>query len=159
MKKVFAILLASVLLRWVEKLMDGADSYELVQVDSLTMPAGTYSHPDRGTPFDERSKEHRGREKQKQGVEDVAQQQVLGRQSGEGVGDEEHCGQHQGAGGKQHHTRKCLFISPGNGPMQDQRRGQEKTKGGQSQQRGQQRRAGRGYKTQRSAKNIEVEPV
>ena len=58
-------LIASVLLRWVEKLMDGADSYELVQVDSLTMSAGTYSHPDRGTPFDERSKEHRGREKQK----------------------------------------------------------------------------------------------
>ena len=58
-------LLASFLLRWVEKLMDGADSYELVQVDSLTMSAGTYSHPDRGTPFDERSKEHRGKEKQK----------------------------------------------------------------------------------------------
>ena len=58
-------LIASFLLRWVEKLMDGADSYELVQVDSLTMSAGTYSHPDRGTPFDERSKEHRSREKQK----------------------------------------------------------------------------------------------
>ena len=58
-------LIASVILRWVEKLMDGADSYELVQVDSLTMSAGTYSHPDRGTPFDERSKEHRSREMQK----------------------------------------------------------------------------------------------
>ena len=58
-------LIASVLLRWVEKLMDGADSYELVQVDSLTMSAGTYSHPDRGSPFDERSKEYRDREKQK----------------------------------------------------------------------------------------------
>ena len=53
-------LFASVLLRWVEKKMDGADSYELVQVDSLTMTAGTYSHPDRGTPFDEQSKEFRG---------------------------------------------------------------------------------------------------
>ena len=52
-------LLASFLLRWVEKKMDGADSYELVQVDSLTMTAGTYSHPDRGTPFDEQSKEFR----------------------------------------------------------------------------------------------------
>lgn len=51
-------LLASILLRWVEKLMDGADSYELVQVDALTMSAGTYSHPDKGSPFDERSKEH-----------------------------------------------------------------------------------------------------
>ena len=58
-------LAASMLLRWVEKKMDGADSYELVQVDSLTMTAGTYSHPDRGTPFDERSKEHRHREQQK----------------------------------------------------------------------------------------------
>jgi len=56
-------LLASVLLRFVEKLMDGADSYELVQTDALTMSAGTYSHPDKGSPFDERSKEHgkRGR--------------------------------------------------------------------------------------------------
>ena len=50
-------LLASFLLRWVEKLMDGASSYELVQVDSLTMSAGTYSHPDKGSPFDEKSKE------------------------------------------------------------------------------------------------------
>ena len=58
-------LIASVILRWVEKLMDGADSYELVQTDSLTLSAGTYSHPDKGSPFDERSKEHRGREKQK----------------------------------------------------------------------------------------------
>ena len=51
-------LLASILLRWLEKLMDGADSYELVQTDALTMSAGTYSHPDKGSPFDERSKEH-----------------------------------------------------------------------------------------------------
>ena len=50
-------LIASVLLRWVEKLMDGADSYELVQVDSLTMSAGTYSHPPRGSNFDERNLE------------------------------------------------------------------------------------------------------
>ena len=51
-------LIASILLRWVEKKMDGASSYELVQVDALTMSAGTYSHPDKGSPFDERSKEH-----------------------------------------------------------------------------------------------------
>jgi len=56
-------LIASFLLRWIEKKMDGSDSYELVQVDSLTMTAGTYSHPDRGTPFDERSKEHSERVK------------------------------------------------------------------------------------------------
>ena len=42
-------LIASFLLRWVEKKLDGDSSYELVQVDSLTMTAGTYSHPDRGT--------------------------------------------------------------------------------------------------------------
>jgi len=52
-------LLASFLLRGVEKLMDGSDSYELVQVDPLVMTAGTYNHPDRGTPFDERSREHK----------------------------------------------------------------------------------------------------
>ena len=50
-------LAASFLLRWVEKKMDGADSYELVQVDSLTMTAGTYSHPQRGSNFDERNLE------------------------------------------------------------------------------------------------------
>ena len=57
-------LIASFLLRWVEKRMDGDDSYELVQEDQLVMSAGTYSHPDRGTPFDERSKEYRERTKQ-----------------------------------------------------------------------------------------------
>ena len=58
-------LTASILLRWVEKKMDGADSYELVQTDALTMTAGTYNHPDKGTPFDERSKEYRNRRKTK----------------------------------------------------------------------------------------------
>ena len=56
-------LIASFILRMVEKLMDGSDSYELVQADQLTMAAGTYSHPDRGTPFDEHSKEYRERTK------------------------------------------------------------------------------------------------
>ena len=57
-------LIASFLLRWIERRMDGADSYELVQADQLTMAAGTYSHPDRGTPFDEHSKEKRSRIRQ-----------------------------------------------------------------------------------------------
>ena len=57
-------LIASFLLRLLEKVMDGSDSYELVQADQLTMAAGTYSHPDRGTPFDEHSKEYRERTKQ-----------------------------------------------------------------------------------------------
>ena len=50
-------LAASALLRWAEKKMDGADSYELVQIDSLTMTAGTYNHPQRGSNFDERNLE------------------------------------------------------------------------------------------------------
>ena len=57
-------LIASFLLRWLEKRMDGNSSYELVQTDQLTMTAGTYSHPDKGTPFDERNKEHRERGRQ-----------------------------------------------------------------------------------------------
>ena len=50
-------LIASFLLRWNEKKMDGAASYELASDDALAMAAGTYSHPDRGTPFDEKSRE------------------------------------------------------------------------------------------------------
>ena len=57
-------LIASFLLRWVEKKLDGNSSYELVQVDQLTMTAGTYTHPHKGTPFDEQSKEFRDRTKQ-----------------------------------------------------------------------------------------------
>ena len=51
-------LIASFLLRWVEKKMDGSSNYELVQTDQLTMTAGTYNHPDKGTPFDEHSREY-----------------------------------------------------------------------------------------------------
>ena len=51
-------LLASFLLRFLEKKMDGSNNYELVQDDSLTMTAGTYNHPDKGTPFDERNVEY-----------------------------------------------------------------------------------------------------
>ena len=52
-------LLASFGLRWLERRLDGADNYELVSEDSLAMAAGTYSHPDRGNPFDEQSKEYK----------------------------------------------------------------------------------------------------
>ena len=57
-------LIASLLLRLLEKRLDGSDSYELVQGDQLVMAAGTCSHPDKGTPFDERSKEYRERKRQ-----------------------------------------------------------------------------------------------
>ena len=52
-------LLASFGLRWLEKWLDGDANYELVSEDSLAMSAGTYSHPDRSSPFDEQSKEFR----------------------------------------------------------------------------------------------------
>jgi putative lysine transport system permease protein len=50
-------LIASFILRRMEKRLDGKGSYELASGDQLVMAAGTYSHPDRGTPFDERSTE------------------------------------------------------------------------------------------------------
>ena len=50
-------LIASVILRFLEKLMDGDDSYELASEDQLVMAAGTYTHPDKGSPFDEYNKE------------------------------------------------------------------------------------------------------
>ena len=52
-------LAASFLLRLLERHLDGDDSYELVQGDQLVMAAGTYSHPNRRTPFDEQSPEYR----------------------------------------------------------------------------------------------------
>ena len=51
-------LIASFLLRWAEKKMDGDSSYELVQEDQLVMTAGTYSHPSKGSPFDEQNREY-----------------------------------------------------------------------------------------------------
>ena len=51
-------LLSSFLLQWIEKKMDGSANYELASEDALAMAAGTYSHPDRGSPFDEKSKEY-----------------------------------------------------------------------------------------------------
>ncbi|MBQ3276993.1 MAG: amino acid ABC transporter permease [Oscillospiraceae bacterium] len=50
-------LAASFLLRALERKLDGDESYELVQADALTMTAGTYNYPDRGSPFDERNPE------------------------------------------------------------------------------------------------------
>lgn len=50
-------LIASFLLRRLEKKLDGSSSYELVNVDPLTMTAGTYSFPDI-SPFAEQSREY-----------------------------------------------------------------------------------------------------
>ena len=49
-------LLASFLLRWLEKKLDGNSSYDLANVDPLTMTAGTYNHPQKGGPFDDRDR-------------------------------------------------------------------------------------------------------
>lgn len=54
-------LIASFLLRALERKLDGADNYELVQEDQLVMAAGTYSHPDKRDIFEERSKEYNGK--------------------------------------------------------------------------------------------------
>ena len=54
-------LVASLILRLIEKLMDGSDSYELAQGDQLVMAAGTYNHPVAGSPFDEKNEEERSR--------------------------------------------------------------------------------------------------
>ena len=77
-------LIASFLLRLWEKKMDGASSYELVQVDSLTMTAGTYSHPDKGSPFDEKSRElHTVKELKRERRERKIQELRYGRTKGD----------------------------------------------------------------------------
>lgn len=53
-------LISSFVLRKLEKRLDGSESYELAQADQLVMAAGTYSYPDRGTPFDEKNLEFQG---------------------------------------------------------------------------------------------------
>lgn len=58
-------LIASFLLRWIEKKMDGESNYELVNVDPLVMTAGTYNHPSSETPFEERSKEYNDRKEER----------------------------------------------------------------------------------------------
>lgn len=57
-------LLASFLLRKLEKKMAGKSNYELVNADQLVMTAGTYSLPrDASSPFDEVNKDYKGGEK------------------------------------------------------------------------------------------------
>lgn len=51
-------LILSRLLRWVEKKMDGNDSYDLATTDTLTHTTGLYSYPRKGSNFDERSIEN-----------------------------------------------------------------------------------------------------
>lgn len=53
-------LIASFLLRFVERKLAGPENFELLSADQLVMTAGTYNSPAKGTPFDERSVEYRG---------------------------------------------------------------------------------------------------
>lgn len=48
------------LLRWWERRLDGADSYDLATTDTLAHTTGMYSYPGKGSPFDERSREQEG---------------------------------------------------------------------------------------------------
>ena len=50
-------LVASFLLRLVEKKLAGKSDYELVNTDQLVMTAGTYNYPKEAVPFDEFSKD------------------------------------------------------------------------------------------------------
>ena len=50
-------LIASFLLRAIERRMAGKSNYELVQGDSLTSTAGTYNFTGKGSPYDEQSRE------------------------------------------------------------------------------------------------------
>ena len=72
-------LIASFILRWIERRMDGNDSYELVQADSLVMGEGMYEHPNRGTPFDEYSKQKGTLEEQRGKIEE--QQDLIAKQN------------------------------------------------------------------------------
>ena len=57
----FLTLLASFLLRKLEKKLAGKSNYELVNTDQLVMSAGTYSYPnDAASPFDEVNKDYKG---------------------------------------------------------------------------------------------------
>ena len=54
-------LLASFLLRRLEKKLAGKSNYELVNTDQLVMTAGTYSYPpEAGSPFEEVNKDYKG---------------------------------------------------------------------------------------------------
>ncbi len=49
-------LIASFILRWIERKLDGADNYTLVENDTLTMSAGTYSYDGEGESDESRER-------------------------------------------------------------------------------------------------------
>ena len=57
-------LVASLLLRKMEKKLAGKSNYELVNTDQLVMTAGTYNYPkEAGSPFEEVNKDYKGEKK------------------------------------------------------------------------------------------------
>jgi len=57
-------LVASFLLRKMEKKLAGKSNYELVNTDQLVMTAGTYNYPkEAGSPFEEVNRDYKGEEK------------------------------------------------------------------------------------------------
>ncbi len=61
-------LAASFGLRAIEKKLDGDSNYQLAHDDQLTMAAGTYSHPDRSSPFDEKTTDQIKKSSRKRGT-------------------------------------------------------------------------------------------
>ena len=57
-------LIASFLLRWWEKKLDGSDSYDLATTDQLAHTTGMYNYPGKGSPYDERTPEGRNHPEQ-----------------------------------------------------------------------------------------------
>jgi len=55
-------LILSRILRWMEKRMEGADSYDLATTDTLAHTTGMYNYPRRGSNFDERNIEQEAAE-------------------------------------------------------------------------------------------------
>ena len=51
-------MIASIILRWIEKRMAGKRDYVLVKTGSRNAAAGNYNYPVKGSPLDEHSKEH-----------------------------------------------------------------------------------------------------
>ncbi len=48
---------ASIILRYIERKLDGETNYELVLDDQITATEGTYNSPRKGTPWDEQNPE------------------------------------------------------------------------------------------------------
>lgn len=66
-------LLCSFILRYVERRMDGSDSYSLVQADQLTLAAGTYTYPRKtdGRDYDAVKNAEQAEARKRAGVSDI----------------------------------------------------------------------------------------